>query len=158
MNAITPGKITTSGVSSLNAAAALYTCDIHLAKINPNGDARRIGQWVAVVFAVVSLAMVPLYQHSQSIIATLQQLNGLYSMPVLAAFIVAVAFTRIDPRAARTGLVFGAVLYAVFTFVWSPLHYIHLMFITLVATIALTWGMSRLLDRSSGRLAGGAKA
>ena len=80
------------------------------------------------------------------------------SMPVLAAFIVAVAFTRIDPRAARTGLVFGAVLYAVFTFVWSPLHYIHLMFITLVATIALTWVMSRVLDRSSGRLAVGANA
>ena len=154
--AVITGAVLSSFNSCLNSAAALYTCDIHLAKINPNGDARRIGQWVAVVFAAVSLAMVPLYQHSQSIIATLQQLNGLYSMPVLAAFIVAVAFTRIDPRAARTGLVFGAVLYAVFTFVWSPLHYIHLMFITLVATIALTWGMSRLLDRSSGRLAVGA--
>ena len=156
--AVITGAVLSSFNSCLNSAAALYTCDIHLAKINPNGDARRIGQWVAVVFAVVSLAMVPLYQHSQSIIATLQQLNGLYSMPVLAAFIVAVAFTRIDPRAARTGLLFGAVLYAVFTFVWSPLHYIHLMFITLVATIALTWGMSRLFDRSSGRLAVGANA
>ena len=156
--AVITGAVLSSFNSCLNSAAALYTCDIHLAKINPNGDARRIGQWVAVVFAAVSLAMVPLYQHSQSIIATLQQLNGLYSMPVLAAFIVAVAFTRIDPRAARTGLVFGAVLYAVFTFVWSPLHYIHLMFITLVATIALTWVMSRVLDRSSGRLAVGANA
>ena len=154
--AVITGAVLSSFNSCLNSAAALYTVDIHLAKFNPEGDARRIGQWVAVVFALVSLAMVPLYQHSQSIIATLQQLNGLYSMPVLAAFIVAVAFTRIDPRAARTGLVFGAVLYAVFTFVWSPLHYIHLMFITLVATIALTWGMSRVLDRSSGRLAVGA--
>ncbi|OHE83673.1 MAG: sodium:solute symporter [Lysobacterales bacterium RIFOXYD1_FULL_69_11] len=156
--AVITGAVLSSFNSCLNSAAALYTCDIHLARINPDADARRIGQWVAVVFAAVSLAMVPLYQHSQSIIATLQQLNGLYSMPVLAAFIVAVAFTRIDPRAARTGLVFGAVLYAVFTFVWSPLHYIHLMFITLVATIALTWVMSRVLDRSSGRLAVGANA
>ncbi|MFP7723538.1 solute:sodium symporter family transporter [Lysobacter sp. A3-1-A15] len=156
--AVITGAVLSSFNSCLNSAAALYTCDIHLARINPGADARRIGQRVAVVFAGVSLAMVPLYQHSQSIIATLQQLNGLYSMPVLAAFIVAVAFTRIDPRAARTGLLFGAALYAVFTFVWSPLHYIHLMFITLVATIALIWGMSRLLDRDSGRLAQAANA
>ncbi|GHA81789.1 solute:sodium symporter family transporter [Cognatilysobacter bugurensis] len=143
--AVIAGAVLSSFNSCLNSAAALYTCDIHLAKINPNADARRIGQIVALVFAVVSVAMVPLYQHSQSIIATLQQLNGLYSMPVLAAFVVAVLFSNLDPRALRGGLLFGVALYAVFTFVWSPLHYIHLMFITLVATILVMWGGSRLL-------------
>ncbi len=77
--------------------------------------------------------------------ALLQQLNGLYSMPVLAIFVVAVLFSRVNGMAARYGLVFGALLYAVFTFLWSPLHYIHLMFITLVATIAFILALSRLL-------------
>jgi solute:Na+ symporter, SSS family len=143
--AVIAGAVLSSFNSCLNSAAALYTCDIHLAKVNPDADARRIGQRVALLFTAISLAMVPLYQHSTSIIATLQQLNGLYSMPVLAAFIVAVAFTRIDPRAVRIGVLFGAVLYAVFTFAWSPLHYIHLMFITLASSIALMWLLSRAM-------------
>ncbi|MFC0676503.1 solute:sodium symporter family transporter [Lysobacter korlensis] len=156
--AVIAGAVLSSFNSCLNSAAALYTCDIHLTKINPNADARRIGQIVALVFAVVSVAMVPLYQHSQSIIATLQQLNGLYSMPVLAAFVVAVLFSNLDPRALRGGLLFGVALYSVFTFVWSPLHYIHLMFITLVATIAVMWGGSRLLaPRQTPHVAAGAR-
>jgi solute:Na+ symporter, SSS family len=141
--AVIAGAVLSSFNSCLNSAAALYTCDIHLPKVNPAADARRIGQRVAVLFTVVAVAMVPLYQHSRSIIATLQQLNGLYSMPVLAAFVVAVAFSRMDPRAVRIGVLFGAALYAGFTFLWSPLHYIHLMFITLASSVALMWLLSR---------------
>ncbi|MBK6727668.1 MAG: solute:sodium symporter family transporter [Xanthomonadales bacterium] len=140
------GAVLSSFNSCLNSAAALYTCDLHAKYVNANADPKRIGNAVAVVFTVVSIAMVPLYQHAQSIIDLLQRLNGLYSMPVLAIFIVAVLFSHVDGRAARAGLVFGAALYAVFTFVWSPLHYIHLMFITLVASILFILLLSRLLQ------------
>jgi solute:Na+ symporter, SSS family len=155
--AVITGAVLSSYNSCLNSASALYACDIHLPKINPNADPKRIGQWVAVLFTIGSLAMVPLYEHSQSIIATLQKLNGLYSMPVLAAFIVAVAFRGAKSSALRIALAFGALLYAAFTFVdrdalaegWLKsllsLHYIHLMFITLVATIALALLLSRLM-------------
>lgn len=140
------GAVLSSFNSCLNSAAALYTCDLHVKYVNPKADPVRIGNVVAIVFTVVSLAMVPLYQHAQSIIDLLQRLNGLYSMPVLAIFIVAVLFKHVDGRAARAGLVFGAALYAVFTFVWSPLHYIHLMFITLVSSILFILLLSKLLQ------------
>ena len=142
------GAVLSSFNSCLNSAAALYTCDLHLKYVNPQANVKRVGQWVALVFTVVPIAMVPLYQHAQSIIDLLQRLNGLYSMPVLAIFLVAVLFSHVDGRAARAGLVFGAALYAVFTFVWSPLHYIHLMFITLVTTILFILALSRLLRSS----------
>ena len=129
------GAVLSSFNSCLNSAAALWTCDFHVARINPNADVKRVGQVVTVVFAAVSVAMVPLYEHAQSIIATLQQLNGLYSMPVLAAFLAAVFMRGIAARAVKLGIAFGAALYAIFTFVWSPLHYIHLMAITLAATL-----------------------
>jgi SSS family solute:Na+ symporter len=109
-----------------------------------------VGQWVAVLYTIVPVLMVPLYQDAKSIIALLQQLNGLYSMPVLAVFIVAIAFSGVDGRAARAGLGFGAALYAVFTFAWTPLHYIHLMFITLVATVGFILLLSRWMSRSGG--------
>jgi len=141
--AVITGAVLSSFNSCLNSASALYTCDLHLARVNPKANVRQIGQRVAVVFTLVSLAMVPLFQNAKSIIATLQQLNGLYSMPVLAAFIAAVFFVGIRASAVRIGIVFGAALYAVFTFLWSPLHYIHLMAITLAATLAVMLIVSR---------------
>ena len=139
------GAVLSSYNAGLNSAAALYTVDLHLPIINPKADGKRIGQVVQLVFMLVSLAMVPLYQNATSIIGTLQQLNGLYSMPVLASFIVAIFVRGANAKAIRIALVFGVALYAIFTFAWTPLHYLHLMFITLVATILVAVGLSRLM-------------
>lgn len=143
------GAVLSTFNSTLNSASALYTCDLHVKYINPKADMKRIGQWVAVIYTIVPVLMVPLFANARSIIDLLQKLNGLYSMPVLAIFLVAVVFgNKVLGLAARFGLVFGAALYAVFTFVWSPLHYIHLMFITLVATILFILGLSKILKRA----------
>ena len=139
------GAVLSSYNAGLNSAAALYTVDLHLPMVNPKADGKRIGQIVQLVFMLVSLAMVPLYQNATSIIGTLQQLNGLYSMPVLASFIVAIFVRGANAKAIRIALVFGVALYAIFTFAWTPLHYLHLMFITLVATILVAVGLSRLM-------------
>jgi len=143
------GAVLSSFNSCLNSASALYTCDLHLKYVNPQADVRRIGQIVAVIYTLIPLLMVPVYENSQSIIDMLQKLNGLYSMPVLAVFLVAVLYSGIDGRAARIGIGFGCALYALFTFVWSPLHFIHLMFITLVLTVALILLLSRVFRGQS---------
>ena len=98
---------------------------------------------------VVSLALVPMYSQARSIIGTLQQLNGLYSMPVLAAFIVAIFVRGANARALRWAMLFGVALYTVFTFVWTPLHYLHLMFITLLATIVFAVVGSRVMANAA---------
>jgi len=139
------GAVLSSYNAGLNSAAALYTVDLHLPMVNPNADGKRIGQRVQLVFMLVSLAMVPVYSNAKSIIGTLQQLNGLYSMPVLASFIVAIFVRGANATAIRIALVFGVALYAVFTFGWTPLHYLHLMFITLVATILAAIGLGRMM-------------
>ena len=139
------GAVLSSYNAALNSASALYTCDLHLPMINPNGNPKRLGQTVSVICTAISLAIVPLYTKSESIIGTLQQLNGLYSMPVLAAFIVAIFIRGANARALRWALLFGSGLYAVFTFWWTPLHYIHLMFITLVSTIAFALLLGKVL-------------
>jgi len=135
--AMITGAVLSSFNSCLNSASALYTCDFHLPRVNRNADVKSIGQRVAVVFSVVSLAMVPVFENANSIVDTLQKLNGLYSMPVLAAFLAAIFLVGIRASAVKIGILFGAALYAVFTFLWSPLHYIHLMAITLAVTLVV---------------------
>ena len=143
--AVITGAVLSSFNSCLNSASALYTCDLHQKYVNPDADPRRTGQWVAVLFTVVPVLMVPLFQNAESIVALLQQLNGLYSMPVLAAFLSVVLLRGVRGNAIKAGMATGVALYAVFTFAWTPLHYIHLMFITLLVTMAVVAVVDRWL-------------
>jgi SSS family solute:Na+ symporter len=52
-------------------------------------------------------------------------------------------FRNVDARAVMGAVVFGTLLYAGFTFVWTPTHYIHLMVVTLGACIAFALGVNR---------------
>jgi SSS family solute:Na+ symporter len=131
--------------SILNASATLYVCDLHERFIDPRPRVKRLSTLLSAVFVVIAVAMVPVYDGAESIINLVQKLNGLTSMPVLSVFLVALMFRNIDPRAAIAGLVFGVSLYAVFTFVWSPLHYIHMMFITLWACVAVILAANRFV-------------
>lgn len=139
------GAVLSSYNAGLNSAAALYTMDLHLPLVNPAADGKRVGQRVQLLCMLVSLALVPLYSHARSIVGTLQQLNGLYSMPVLAAFTVAIFVRGANASAIRIALVFGVALYAVFTFAWTPLHYLHLMAITFVATVLVAVLLGRVM-------------
>jgi solute:Na+ symporter, SSS family len=143
--AMIAGAVLSSFNSALNSASALYTCDLHLKYVNKDADVRKIGNRIALVYTIIPILIVPLFARAESIIATLQKLNGLYSMPVLAAFLAALFMARTKGVAVRFGLLFGAALYAFFTFFWMPLHYIHMMAITLFSTLAFMALLSRLL-------------
>jgi SSS family solute:Na+ symporter len=131
--------------SLLNSSAALYVCDIHEKFVNPNPNVARLNLWSIVGFVILAIVIVPFYDGAPSIINLVQQLNGLISMPVLSVFVVALLFRGVDPRAAIAGMLFGLALYAFSTFVWSPLHYIHMMAITLFASIGFALLVNRLV-------------
>lgn len=143
--------------SVLNSSAALYVCDLHQRYINANGNIRRLSIVVSVLFMLLSIALIPLYIGSESIIATIQQLLGLFSMPILSAFIVGLLFRNVDARAVISTVVFGAVLYAILTFGWNrlhvaspttvmkPPHFLHLMFATVWSCIGFALTVNRLI-------------
>ncbi len=137
--------VLTHYTSILNSTTTLYVCDIHESYINPDPDVRRLNTVISVLFVIVSIALVPVYAGTRSIINLVQQLNGLLSMPILSAFIVGLVFRGVRAEAVMAALAFGVGLYAVFTWVWTPVHYIHLMLVTLVACIAVSLGLNRLM-------------
>ena len=89
--------------------------------------------------------MVPVYAQSESIINLLQELWGLISMPILACFAVGLLFSNVDYRAAIVALILGVLVYAGFVWVWMPLHYIHMMFITFVICVATALSINRVV-------------
>ncbi len=135
--------VLTSYTSVLNSSVTLYVCDLHEKFIAEKPDVGRLNTIISVAFMVLSVLLVPLYMGAASIINLVQQLNGLLSMPILSAFIVGLMFRNVDARAVMGAVVFGTLLYAGFTFVWTPTHYIHLMVVTLGACIAFALGVNR---------------
>ena len=130
--------------SLLNSSATLYVCDLHEKYVNPNPDVAKLNLRSNVIFVILAIAIVPIYDGAASIINLVQQLNGLTSMPVLSVFVVALLFRGVDPRAAIGGLVFGVAFYGFSTFVWAPLHYIHMMAITLFLSVGVSLSINRL--------------
>ncbi len=127
--------VLTSFNSVLNSSTALYVCDLHERYFNKTPNVKTLNGIITMVFVVLALLLVPVYSGAVSLIEILQKLNGLLSMPILSAFLVGLLFKNVDARAAILSVILGVAEYAVFTFVWSPLHYIHLMFITLITCI-----------------------
>lgn len=138
--------------SILNSSTALYVCDIHEKYFSSAPNVSRLNAIITLVFVLIGIALVPLYATAESIINTVQELYGLLSMPILSCFIVGLVFQDVDSRAAIAAVVLGVIIYALFTFVWAPLHYIHLMFITLVLSVCLALLISRFVFGSTPRI------
>ena len=134
--------------SILNSSSALYVCDIHEKYFSENPHVARLNGWVTAVFVILALALVPVYSQADSIINLIQQLYGLLSMPILSCFIVGLMFRNVDYRAAILAVVAGVLLYGYLSF-YKPapidLHYIHLMAITLLSSVAFALLFNRVV-------------
>ena len=144
--AMIAAAVLTTFNSILNSSTTLYVLDIHETYFDSTPNVGRMNLIITLSFVAAAILLVPIYdQPERSIIGLVQQLFGLLSMPILSAFIVGLLFRNVGAGAAMLGVVSGTALYAVFTFVWTPLHYIHLMFITLIVAITIALAFNRLV-------------
>ena len=148
------GAVMSSYNATLNSSAALWVCDLHQQFINPQVNVRRVSTWLQVGFALFSIAMVPAYSQSQGIMQLIQALIGLFSMPILSAFLVGLLFRNVDARAVIATILFGSAFYALFAFGWpawhasnpaipAPWHFLHSMALTVWACIAFALTLNR---------------
>lgn len=131
--------------SQVNSSAAMYVCDIHENYFNSKPNVAILSGIVTFFFVIIAIALVPVYAQADSIINLLQQLWGLVSMPILSAFVVGLLFANVDARAAICAVVLGVLIYAFFTWVWTPLHYIHMMFFTFFICVGIALFVNRFV-------------
>jgi solute:Na+ symporter, SSS family len=147
----------------LNSSVALYSIDFHEKFVAPVKDHWRLATIASIVLTVTSILLVPAFENAKSIINLLQELNGLFSMPILSAFIAGLLFRGVDARAAIAGLVYGFGVYAFHNFIlYKPdtlyvgetfyehiglpwLHYIDVMLIVLVTSVIVALAVNRFV-------------
>ena len=141
--------------SILNASAALWVCDIHETYFNKKPNVKRLSLWVSIVMVLLAFIMIPIFNNpEQSIINTVQQLYGLLSMPILSAFIVGLLFKNVDARAVILAVILAVGFYFYATNPMGEtqnidLHYIHLMAITLVSSVAMALLLNKIVFKEN---------
>lgn len=147
--------------SNLNSATALYVCDLHEPFVGHPKNVAKLSAWITVSLTVIALFLVPVYAKADSIINLLQQLWGLFSMPILSIFIVGLVFRNVHANAGIIAVIFGVFLYGSLSFEFSPwhapfdLHYIHLMFVTLISSVIMALLINKVFYKQSAELAWG---
>ena len=117
------GAILSSFNSVLNSAVTLFGIDVYKQHINKDAEEKTVvkyGKAFGVILAIVSMFIAPLIANAGSLFAYLQEINGIYSIPILTIIVVGYLTRRVPAIAAKVGLLSGCLLYILSQFILQP--------------------------------------
>ncbi|MEX2670704.1 MAG: solute:sodium symporter family transporter [Phycisphaeraceae bacterium] len=143
--AVVVGAVLSSFNSALNSCATLFSYGVYKSMARPqaeDAEVIRAGKYFATVIALIAMLIAPFLAGFPSIFAYLQQMNGLYFIPIFAVLIVGILFRRVPAVAANVALIVGCLAIAAGYFIpalnvyvdrMHEFHFLGAVFITLVA-------------------------
>jgi len=120
------GAILSSFNSVLNSSVTLFGLDVYKQHINKDASERvvvKYGKIFGICLALAAMFIAPLIENAGSIFDYLQEINGIYSIPILTIIVVGYLTKRVPAIAAKIGIVSGSVLYIVSQFFLQP-HFV----------------------------------
>lgn len=120
------GAILSSFNSVLNSSVTLYGIDIYKQHINKDADEKTVvknGKIFGTILALASMFIAPQLANAGSLFEYLQEVNGIYSIPILTIIVVGFLTRRVPAIAAKIGLLSGSLLYILSQFILQP-HFV----------------------------------
>ncbi len=117
------GAILSSFNSVLNSSVTLFGLDVYKQHINKEANERTVvkyGKTFGVFLAIAAMFIAPLIANAGSLFKYLQEVNGIYSIPILTIIVVGYLTKRVPAIAAKIGLASGCLLYILSQFVMQP--------------------------------------
>jgi SSS family solute:Na+ symporter len=117
------GAILSSFNSVLNSSVTLFGIDLYKQHINKNADEETVvkyGKIFGIFLAIASMFIAPLIAKAGSLFDYLQEINGIYSIPILTIIVVGYLTKRVPAIAAKVGLASGCLLYIISQFILQP--------------------------------------
>ncbi len=108
------GAVMSTFNSGLNSSSTIFTIDIYQPYINPDASPEklvRVGRWVTAGFVLIACLWAPLISRFQGVFMYIQELWGFIAPGIVAAFVMGLAAKRTPPRAAKTAMILGPLLY-----------------------------------------------
>lgn len=111
--AVMVGAILSSFNAALNSTSALFSIGLYHHIINPEGSEKQVvraAKIFVVCIAIAAMFVAPLLAGQESIFAYLQDMNGIYFIPIFSVVVVGMLHPRVPSSAAFWALVLGLVL------------------------------------------------
>ena len=117
------GAILSSFNSVLNSSVTLFGIDIYKQHINKEATESTVvkyGKIFGVCLALAGMLIAPMIANAGSLFNYLQEINGIYSIPILTIIAVGYLTKRVPAIAAKIGILSGSLLYIISQFVMKP--------------------------------------
>lgn len=144
---IVMGAVLSTFNSVLNSAATIFSVDIYKGTLNPKSDQKkmvRVGKGTSLVLAVFAITVAPWVANApEGLYQLLQQLNGIFFIPIASIMLAGFFIQYISAKAAKTALFIGLVFYLFTTFITPvDLHFVHLWGIEFLLNVAVMFAVS----------------
>ena len=119
--AVMLGAILSSFNSALNSTCTLFSLGIYKRLISKEASDKNVvltGQAFGVVVAIAAMLIAPSFAKNESIFTFLQNMNGMYAIPILSVVLVGMISKRVPAWAANVSLVVGVTIVGLGNFVW----------------------------------------
>ncbi len=117
------GAILSSFNSVLNSSVTLFGIDIYKQHINTEAPERTVvkyGKIFGICLALAAMFIAPLIKDAGSLFNYLQEINGIYSIPIFTIIVIGYLTKRVPAIAAKIGIFSGSILYIISQFLVGP--------------------------------------
>ena len=148
------GAVLSTFNSVLNSAATIFSIDVFKRHINPDVSEKRIvwiGRSTSSILAITAILTAPLVARApEGLYQLLQQLNGIFFIPVASIMLAGFFLPRISAMCAKAALLFGMAFYIFTTFIFkSSIHFVHVWGIEFVLNMLIMFGVTRYYPRKN---------
>lgn len=153
--AVVMGAVLSTFNSVLNSAATIFSLDVykrHWKPLASDHNLVRVGKLVSTVLAIFAILVAPMVAEApEGLYQLLQQLNGIFFIPIASIMLAGFFIPFVTAMAARTALLFGLAFYITCTFILQvDVHFIHIWGIEFLLNMMIMIGLSRLYPKASG--------
>ena len=143
------GAILSSFNSALNSSVTLFGIDIYKSHFKKDATEKEVvwaGKKFGIILAIISMCIAPLLIYaSDGLFSYLQEVNGIYSIPILTIIVVGYGTKYVPAIAAKIGIISGSALYIISQFILKPYvigpdsypHFLHVMAILFVLNVLI---------------------
>jgi SSS family solute:Na+ symporter len=145
--AIVMGAVLSTFNSVLNSAATIFSIDVykrHLGKNSTDKKLVKVGKLTSTVLAIFAIMAAPMVSNApDGLYQLLQQLNGIFFIPIASIMLAGFFLKRISATGAKAALFVGLAFYITTTFILkTDIHFIHIWGIEFLLNMAVMFGVS----------------
>jgi SSS family solute:Na+ symporter len=152
--AVVMGAVLSTFNSVLNSAATIFSIDIYKRHINRQVSEKRlvwVGRATSSTLAVFAILSAPLVAGApDGLYQLLQQLNGIFFIPVASIMLAGFFLKRISATGAKAALLFGLAFYIITTFILKiNIHFVHIWGIEFLLNMLIMFVVSNRYPREN---------